>query len=56
MTERGYQLRTIFLQPALKFEILPTTLYKCAVLLQSWNYKASGFTQFMSESLEFTHH
>ena len=29
----GQQLQTVFLQRALKFEILLTTLYKCAVLL-----------------------
>ena len=35
----GQQLQTIFLKRALKFEILSTTLYKCAVLFQSRNYK-----------------
>ena len=33
------RLWTIFLQWAFKFEKLSTTLYKCAVLFQSWNYK-----------------
>ena len=32
-------LQTFFLQWALKFEIFSTTLYKLAVLFQSWNYK-----------------
>ena len=35
----GQQLRTIFLHRALKFEILSTTIYKCAVLFQSLNFK-----------------
>ena len=35
----GLQLRTIFLQRALKFKVLSRTLYKRAVLFQSWNYK-----------------
>ena len=35
----GQQLRTIFLWRDLKSKILSTTLYKCAVLFQSWNYK-----------------
>ena len=34
--ESGYEL---FLQWAFKFEMLSTTLYKYAVLFQSWNYK-----------------
>ena len=33
------RLWTIFLQWAFKFKILSTTFYKCAVLLESWNYK-----------------
>ena len=34
--ERFYEL---FPLVAFKFEMLSTTLYQCAVLFQSWNYK-----------------
>ena len=33
------RLWTFFLQWAFKFDMLSTSLYKCAVLFQSWNYK-----------------